>query len=176
MKATGVVRRIDELGRVVIPKEIRTNLRIREGDHLEIYINDQQNIVLKKHSLLISMKDFADILVESIYADIKRDIIITDTDTVLAAAGKNKKDYAGKPISESLAESIKRREVLLEKHRKKTKICDMEIEMTYVFHTIIVNGDAVGMVIIFDMDNPVGDTEKIIASIIATFLEKQLAE
>lgn len=176
MKATGVIRRIDELGRIVIPKEIRTNLRIREGDSLEIYTDEKEQIVLKKHSAVASLRDFATILVDSIYSDIKKSIIIMDTDTVLAVAGKNKKKYAGKKISEDLAEYIKRREKRLEKHRKELKICDENEEMTYALSTIIVNGDAVGMVLIFDYENPIGELEETVASIISTFLAKQLDE
>lgn len=175
MKATGVIRRIDELGRIVIPKEIRTNLRIREGDNLEIYIHENESIVLKKHSAMIGMKDFASILVDSIYTDIKKNIMITDTDKVLAVAGKEKKQYIDKSLSDDIVEAIKRREKRIEKHFKPLKICDKQEEMTYILNTIIVNGDAVGMVIIFDRENVVSEAESIVASIISTFLEKQLA-
>ena len=118
MKATGVIRRIDELGRIVIPKEIRTNLRIREGDNLEIYIGEDEKIILKKHSAMIGIKDFASVLVESIYTDIKRNIMITDTDKVLAVAGKDKKQYAMKVLGNDIIESIRRREKKIEKHFK----------------------------------------------------------
>lgn len=176
MKATGVIRRIDELGRIVIPKEIRTNLRIREGDNLEIYTDEKEQIVLKKHSAVASLREFATLLVDSIYSDIKRNIMVMDTDTILAVAGKNKKKYAGEKISEEMAEYIKRREKRLEKHKKNLKICKDEEEMTYAMNTIIVNGDAIGMVLIFDYEKPIGEMEETVASIISTFLGKQLDE
>ena len=74
MKATGVVRRIDELGRIVIPKEIRKNLRIHEGENIEIYINEKENIVLKKHSLIKEIDDFAQKFTDSLHSFFKKDI------------------------------------------------------------------------------------------------------
>lgn len=171
---SGIARRIDELGRIVIPKEIRRNLRIREGDMLDIYTSND-NIVLKKHSAFNNLEDFAGMLTDSIYKDIKRNIIITDRDKVIAASGKNKKDYLNKNISEELMYSITRREKMLEKHKKMYKICDKEEEMTYTLSTIIVNGDAVGMVMIFDKEGTVSELEKTVASVISNFLEDSIA-
>lgn len=176
MKATGVIRRIDELGRIVVPKEIRKNLRIREGDSLEIFVGEDESIVLKKHSALRNIKDFASILVEAVYKDIKKSIMITDTDKVLAVAGKGKKDYANKEISSTLASSINRRENMLERHRKMYQICDKEEEITYAISTIIAEGDAVGAVFIFDKEEGVGETEKVVASVIANFLAKHIEQ
>ncbi len=176
MKATGIVRRIDELGRVVIPKEIRKNLRIREGDSLEIYIDDLHNIVLKKYSALNSLKDFSTLLVEAIYHDIKRNILITDTDVVLAAAGKDKKEYIGKNLSEDMIFCMKRREQKLESHQKEFQICDKKENMTYTIATIIVNGDVFGSVFIFDKDGFVGEVEQTIVSVMANFLAKHIDE
>lgn len=176
MKATGVIRRIDELGRIVIPKELRKNLRIREGDSLEIYIGEDENIILKKHSALKSLSEFAGLLVDSIYTDLKRNIIITDTDKVIAAAGKAKKEYLGKEISPKLAESINRRERMLEKHKKEFIICDKEEEMTYAISTIITSGDAVGTVVIFDKEITIGEVEEKVAYVVSNFLAKHVDE
>ena len=84
MKSTGIIRRIDELGRIVIPKEIRKNLRIKEGENLEIYI-ENDNIILKKYSLLKNLTDIAAIYVEVLNSLIKDNIVIIDSDTVIAA-------------------------------------------------------------------------------------------
>ncbi|MDD3340711.1 MAG: stage V sporulation T C-terminal domain-containing protein [Bacilli bacterium] len=176
MKATGVIRRIDELGRIVVPKEIRKNLRIREGDSLEIFVGENENIILKKHSALHNIKDFASLLVEAVYKDIKRNILITDTDEVLACAGKGKKEYLGKPISTALAESINRRDTMLERHTKLYQICDKEEEMTYSISTIIAEGNAVGCVLIFDKEESVGETEKVISSVVANFLANHIEQ
>ena len=76
MKATGVVRRIDDLGRIVIPKEIRRSLRIHEGDSLEIYIEGKDTVILKKYSLVESVNNFITQYVESLYASSKKEIIV----------------------------------------------------------------------------------------------------
>ena len=78
MKATGVVRRIDDLGRIVIPKEIRRNLRIREGDSLEIYTDSNEAIILKKYSHIESINNFIAQYAEAVFASSNREIIITD--------------------------------------------------------------------------------------------------
>ena len=90
MKATGIVRRIDDLGRVVIPKEIRRTMRIKEGESLEIYTDGIDQIVLKKYSPVQNMNDFIDEFVESLYFTNKKDIIVTDNEKVVTAAGSVK--------------------------------------------------------------------------------------
>lgn len=174
MKATGIIRRIDELGRIVIPKEIRKNLRIREGDSLEIYINSQDHIVLQKYSALHNIKDFSSALVDAIYHDIKKNILITDTDTVLAAAGKDKKEYLGKDLSDDFIFCMQRREQKLESHQKEFQICDKKENMTYAIATIIVNGDVFGSVFIFEKEGSVGEVEQIIVNVMANFLAKHI--
>ena len=100
MKATGVVRRIDELGRIVIPKEIRKTLRIREGENLEIFLDDQENIVLKKYFVLNHFAEEAKTFVDTIYHLTTHSVIITDTDKVVAMAGVVKELLDQKPIRE----------------------------------------------------------------------------
>ena len=91
MKSTGIVRRIDELGRIVIPKEIRKNLHIREGESVEIFL-DSDNIVLKKFSVIKNINDLAQNFVDSIYSVLKYNVIITDTNNVIATNSKIKKN------------------------------------------------------------------------------------
>ena len=86
MKATGVVRRIDDLGRIVLPKELRRTMRIKEGESLEIYTDGTDRIILKKYSPVQNVNDFVEEFVESVYASNKRDIIITDNEKVIAYA------------------------------------------------------------------------------------------
>lgn len=174
MKATGVIRRIDELGRVVIPKEIRKNLRIREGDSLEIYINENDDIVLKKYSALNKLKEFSFVLAESIYDDIKKTVLITDTDKVIAAAGKDKKEYLDKDLSENVVFAMQRREQKLESHQKEFQICDKKEMMTYTIATIIVNGDVFGSVMIFNKTGSLGEMEQTIVNVMANFLAKHI--
>ena len=92
MKATGIVRRIDDLGRVVIPKEIRRTLRIREGDPLEIFTDREGEVILKKYSPINELNEFANEYVQSVYDVLGNVAVITDTDQVIAVMGKGKKE------------------------------------------------------------------------------------
>lgn len=177
MKATGVVRRIDDLGRIVIPKEIRKNLRIHEGENLEIFVDKDENIVLKKYSLMNKLEDLASDFTDSIHTFTNHNVIITDTDKIIAISGPLKKDYLDKPISNSLAISINRRENILENHKKTINLIDDdEIEATYAMSTIVANGDAVGLVIVISVDDSVTETDDKIVRITSKFLAKHLEE
>lgn len=177
MKATGVVRRIDELGRIVIPKEIRKTLRIHEGENIEIYIDDKENIVLKKFSVMKKLGDFAQSFTDSIYSFLKHTIIITDTDHVIAISGEMKKEYLNITISDSLLSSIQRRENILEKHEKMLEIkANDPIECTYVMNSIVCHGDVVGLVIILSQTDKITEVEEKIAQIASQFLSKYLEE
>ena len=92
MKSTGVVRRVDDLGRIVIPKEIRRTLRIRDGESLEIFV-DREMIALKKFSKMSDMNEVAQELVEIINATINKTVLITDRDRFIAGSGSLKKKY-----------------------------------------------------------------------------------
>lgn len=175
MKSTGMIRRIDELGRIVIPKEIRKTLRIKDGDNLEVFVEGNEKIILKKYSIMKNLNDFAQDFTDSIFSFIKYNIIVTDTDNILAVSGPLKKEYLKKEISEDLEEMLKRRVEMLEKHEKKIKLIEeKELEGTYAISPIIVNGDAVGLVLILGMKNKVGESEFKIAQIAAQFLKTHL--
>lgn len=176
MKTTGIVRRIDDLGRIVIPKEIRKHFRINDGENIEIFI-DGDNIVLKKYSVLNKIENYADKFTEAIYSFLKYNIIITDTDSIIAFSGPLKKDYIDKPISEYLSNCIRRRENLHEKYRKDISLIEgKHIEGTYCLSTIISSGDAVGLVIILSTDSQVTETDMRICQIASKFLAKSLEE
>ena len=113
MKATGIVRRIDELGRVVIPKEIRRTLRIREGDPLEIYTDRDGEVILKKYSPIGEMSSFAKDYTESIFRSLGHIACIVDRDQVVAASGVNKKELWDKPISHDLETAIANRQTVM---------------------------------------------------------------
>lgn len=102
MKATGIVRRIDDLGRVVIPKEIRRTMRIREGDPLEIYTDREGEVIFKKYSPIGELNAFASQYAETLRRACELSVIITDRDAVIATAGVPKKEYADKKISADL--------------------------------------------------------------------------
>ena len=176
MKSTGVIRRIDDLGRVVIPKEIRKNLRIKEGDNLEIFINGEE-VILKKYSMMNKINDLAKELTDAIYTFMKHSIFITDTDTVVAASGPLRKKFLNKNISEFISDAIKRRDRMIQNHFKELNFVEKEdITCSYVMTTILVNGEAVGMILIISEDEKLGEAEMQIASIVSSFMAKYLEQ
>ncbi len=182
MKATGIVRRIDDLGRVVVPKEIRRTLRIREGDPLEIFTGREGEIILKKYSPIGELSQFAGLYADSLAQNTGCLICITDKDHVVAAAGSGKKDYDGKPISKQLEEVITERENFLARmgEEKYTKITldDSAEYSAQVVTTIICEGDAIGAVILYSKEekSEVGETEIKLAKVAATFLGRQMEQ
>ena len=176
MKATGIIRRIDDLGRVVIPKEIRKNLRIKEGDNLEIFVVNE-DIILKKYSMMNKINDLAQELTDAIYTFMKHSIFITDTDQVVAASGPLKKKYLNKNISDFITESIKRRDKILENHFKELNfIEDEKFTCSYVMSTILVNGEATGMILIISEEEKMSDSEMQMAGIVSSFMTKYLEQ
>jgi AbrB family transcriptional regulator (stage V sporulation protein T) len=174
MKATGVVRRIDDLGRIVIPKEIRRNLRIRDGESLEIFI-DGNDIILKKFSIMRSVDEYASNLVDSLHSLIKKSVVITDGDSVIACSN-NVKELLNKSISDRMSSCIRRRESIIEKYNKDLIITDDYcINCKYVINSIIANGDSVGLVIIFDSDE-INNDDMLIASFASKILSKSIEE
>ena len=106
MKATGIVRRIDDLGRVVVPKEIRRVLRIREGDPLEIYTGNTGEVILKKYSPINELSQFAGEYAETASKVLGGTIIVSDTDQVIAACGANRKEYTDRRVDSELDKII----------------------------------------------------------------------
>ena len=106
MKATGIVRRIDDLGRVVIPKEIRRNLRFQEGDPLEIYTDREGEVILKKYSPISELNEFADGYAEAASSVLGCAVAVTDTDQVIAVSGGPKKEFLDKRIHPQVEEVI----------------------------------------------------------------------
>lgn len=167
MKATGVIRRIDDLGRIVIPKEIRKNLRIKNGESLEIFINEDENIILRKYNQIDKLKDLAQELKESIYTITKKDIIITNTQNIIAS---NKKEYVDKEVSNALIEKIYQRKELNEKN---IEIIQGKEENKFItLSPIIANGDLIGSIILLsDEEN---DSDHQIAKIASNFLARHI--
>ena len=177
MKATGIIRRIDDLGRLVIPKEIRKNLRIKEGDNLEIFVQGEE-VILKKYSMMNKINDLAGELTDAIYTFMKHSIFITDTDQVVAGSGPLKKQYLNKNISDFITDSIKRRDKMIQNHFKELKFVRDEEPLTcsYVMSTILVNGEATGMILIISEDEKLGDSEMQMAGIVSSFMTKYLEQ
>lgn len=109
MKATGIVRRIDDLGRVVIPKEIRRTMRIREGDPLEIYTNPDGEVIFKKYSAINEMSEGAAQAAEVISKLGGAPAVVFDKDHVVAVSGVPKKEYSQRRLSPALEELLENR-------------------------------------------------------------------
>ncbi len=171
MKSTGIIRRIDDLGRIVIPKEIRKKLKINEGENIEIYINNEQ-IVLQKYSNIKNIKDISQKLTDSIYSILKDTIIITDTENIIAASGKYKKELINKKISDNLLNIIKKRNCDI---LKNIEIVDgLHINGSYKINIITENGDINGSLILVT-DQITKEKEQII-NVNTIFLNKYLEE
>ena len=122
MKATGVVRRIDDLGRIVIPKEIRKTLRIKEGDPLEIFTDREGGIILKKYSPIGELSEFATEYAETLAKTTGHIACITDKDTVIAISGGSKKEYLEKGVSKQLEQIMDDKENYTSKDNNNTAI------------------------------------------------------
>ena len=152
MKATGIVRRIDDLGRVVVPKEIRRTLRLREGTPLEIFTDREGEIILKKYSPMMELNAFAGQYADAMAQSTGLMVCITDRDQVVAAAGGAKKDFFQKPISRALEHVIQERMTVQagKDERAFTPVTDDDSEgiTAQVITPIICEGDAIGSVIV----------------------------
>ena len=170
MKTTGIIRRIDDLGRIVIPKELRKTLRIKNGDSLEIFV-DNEDIILKKYSPMESIEEAASRYVDSFSGVIKHSVIVTDKDRVIAASGSLKKRYLGKEISEFTERGIERRDSFVERQKKTFSFIEgVEDFGYYSFSSIISDGDTIGSVIIISVDNPILESEEKMAVILSKLL------
>lgn len=180
MKATGIVRRIDDLGRVVIPKEIRRTLRIREGDPLEIFVDRDGEVILKKYSPIGELGDFAKEYAESLFESVGHITIISDRDTVIAVAGASKKEILERPIGQTLESCMENRKTLLETNNGNYEIIKdhQESYNSYVVAPIIAGGDPIGTVVIISKDDEakIGQLEQKMAETAAAFLAKQMEQ
>lgn len=182
MKATGIVRRIDDLGRVVVPKEIRRTLRIREGDPLEIFTDREGEIILKKYSPIGELGDFAKQYAETLAQTTGNVVCITDRDQIIAVAGGAKREFMNKPIGSALEKLIQNRDTVVAHAGEKAFIDIVESGtdeyQSQVICPIIAEGDSIGAVIILskDKDEKAGETEKKLAASAAGFLGRQMEQ
>ena len=182
MKATGIVRRIDDLGRVVIPKEIRRTLRIKEGTPLEIFTDREGEVILKKYSPIGELSIFAREYAEALAQTTGLVSCITDHDQVVAAAGLGSREFTGKEISKELEEAISSREgkCLNANEKGKIPVVEDQREVSYAqtIQPIICAGDAIGAVILMgksDKDT-MGNAEKMLVQTAAGFLGRQMEQ
>ena len=148
MKATGIVRRIDDLGRVVIPKEIRRTMRIREGDPLEIYTDREGEVIFKKYSPMGELSSFAAQYAETLYKTCNLSVLICDRDTVIAAAGVSRKEYQEKNLSTELERVMEGRGMYAwrEGSEQFSAISDKGTHYVSCAMPIVTEGDVVGCV------------------------------
>lgn len=177
MKATGIVRRIDDLGRVVIPKEIRRTMRIREGDPLEIYTSREGEVIFKKYSLLGGVEDFAAELCETMSRSTGSVCAVTDRDTVIAVAGGSKRELMGKRITPELEQIMESRKIYQYTGEGQPLQVTEGIDslLTTVAAPILAEGDLLGLVLFISNDGAAtGDAEYKLAQTIAAFLGRHM--
>ncbi len=177
MKATGIVRRIDDLGRVVIPKEIRRTMRIREGDPLEIFTDRDGEVIFKKYSPIGELGAFASQYAETLYKTCELSVVICDRDAVIASAGVPKREFADKRLSHALESVMQGRNFFRPEGE-----CDVSADYSGKYTVscampIVSDGDVVGCVVSLTLkgekaDN--SDTEQKLIESAASFLGKQL--
>ena len=178
MKATGIVRRIDDLGRVVIPKEIRRTMRIREGDPLEIYTSRDGEVIFKKYSLLGGVEDFAAELCETMSRSTGSVCAVTDRDTIIAVAGGSKRELLGKRITPELEEIMEGRKIYQYGGDGRTIPVSEGLDTltASVAAPILAEGDLLGLVL-FISTSPgtvTGEPEYKLAQTIAAFLGRHM--
>ena len=178
MKATGIVRRVDDLGRIVVPKEIRRTLKIREGDPLEIYTEKDGGVIFRKYSPMSDLQDFATQICESIGAATGRIAAVADRDSIIALSGAPKRELMDKPNSMELDRLMEERTHYL------CKPGDAPVRPTDstekyqlgVASPILSQGDLMGcvMLLLNDDSAPVTEADRNLAKTIAGFLGKQM--
>ena len=176
MKATGIVRRIDDLGRVVIPKEIRRTMRIREGNPLEIYTDREGEVIFKKYSPIGELASFASQYVDTLNKICAMSVVVTDRDIVISSAGVSKKEYNDKKLSEDY-ETIMESRSLYSHKENKLVLCDGASGYVKYAMPIVSEGDVIGSVACITSEENVSiDTHSTEAKLIqtaASFLGRQ---
>jgi len=182
LKATGVVRRIDDLGRIVIPKEIRKTLRIKEGDPLEIFTDREGQIILKKYSPIGELSEFATTYAETLAKTTGHIACITDKDTVIAVSGASKKEFLEQSISTDLEQVLENKEVYTSKENNEVSIPITQNDNkerrynSQVIYPIISEGDCIGSVILLSKEakTKMTDVELKVLQSAAGFLGNQM--
>jgi len=187
MKATGILRRIDDLGRVVIPKEIRRTLRIREGDPLEIYVDRGGTVILKKYSPILELGEFAKEYADSLFEATGHITCIADRDTIIAVSGGSKKEYLNKAVGPAIEQAMDTRKTIhidLAGEHALCKSCPENEEedkckvTSEVIAPVILQGDPIGAVLFMSKEPNIkmGQLEIKLVETAAAFLAKQMEQ
>ena len=178
MKATGIVRRIDDLGRVVIPKEIRRTLRIREGDPLEIFTERDGEVIFKKYSPMGDLTELAAQICESIAKNTGHIAVVSDRDNIIAVAGASKRDLMDKRNTQELEQIMEqRRTYRYQSGDSRIRVSDhVEKYHLGVATPILSEGDVMGcvMILLEENDMPLAEPEQKLVQTVAGFLGRQL--
>ena len=182
MKATGVVRRIDDLGRIVIPKEIRKTLRIKEGEPLEIFTDKDGEIILKKYSPIGELSEFAINYAETLAKTTGHIACITDKDTVIAVSGAPKKEFLQQNLSPEIEDIMDNKEIYTSKENNEIALPITQNDNkerkynSQVVYPIISQGDSIGSIILIskDKNTKMGDVELKVVQSAAGFLGSQM--
>ena len=184
MRATGIVRRIDELGRVVIPKEIRRTLRIREGDPLEIFTDHDGEVVLKKYSPIGEIAAIAKDYTDSLYRTLGHVALISDRDAIVSASGVNKRDYAEKALSPEADAVMQSRTLQVLNLASGARMIPVtnddrpDLYSAQIIAPILADGEIIGSLILLNRESGVqmNDVDRKVAETTAAIVGRQMEQ
>lgn len=168
MKATGMTRRIDDLGRIVIPKEIRKQLKIQEGQSIEIFLNEDKDIVLRKYSELSALDKQAYTILETLFDTYFISVLLTDRQQVRYAVSKNKDLYIGKSLSNQMVEMLSKRKSMRGSHYE--IIEDFREQKETLIYPLVLNGDLLGSLVFMAEKVPLSSIDEEIYRYTASLL------
>lgn len=178
MECKGIVRRVDELGRIVLPREMRKSLNVRVGSKLEIGIVDGNKFLLTKYSDMVSLKEYSDAVANAISVSIEHEVLISDMEKILSSG---KKKYINKDLTEEVQELIYKKDIVIKKHADGSEMLEFfagagnEYSCQLIV-PIIKDGDAIGSIIILAMENKCFDDSSVkICKAFAKYLSDQIS-
>ena len=178
METKGIVRRVDELGRIVLPREMRKSLNIRVGSKLEISIVDGNKFLLSKFSEMTSLKEYSDAVAQAIGVSIEHDVLISDMEKILSSS---KRKYINKELTDEVQELIYKKEIIIKKQDNGSEMLDFFPNIANEFCCqlivpIIKDGDAIGSIIILAGENKCFDDSSVkICKAFAKYLSDQIS-
>ena len=177
MKATGIVRRIDDLGRVVIPKEIRRTMHIKEGAPLEIFTDTQGGVIFKKYSPVGELTDITDQYADVLHRNVAMPVIICDRDHAISVAGVPKREFAERRISTALEELMEERATFLRRQGEVLQPIEGVAHMAAIAVPILSSGDVLGAVVLLTQEGTQpSQTDLKLVQVAASFIGRQMED